>query len=783
MVRYKKWIALGAVGEATTPPSGDEVAIGQVMRVLRFVSYGFEVWPLALAVVLVAIIYRGWLVPGVITAGDFPYFSPSLLRDGAPFPTLWDSTLTLGGYNIIGAPMFPLASIEGFMAYAHLDWAVIERVLWIIPAVLVPCLSTYRLSMLLFQRRTAALIAAVAVVTNSYAYLLYEGGQFGVAMGYGCMPLALWAFMRGQRRGAIKDAVPTGVVLAVQAFYDIRSTYMTLAVLLVCVSFYGADALARREAQGLRPLCRVSGLSHLCAASAVLTVLHAWWILPALVVRAPALPSNYSSTVGLRALSQAHIDNGLSLFHPFWFANDQRIAPINPLFFIVPLLIFPLLLRRRHDLMVLLLLVVALAAAFLTKGDNDPAGGVYDWLFIHAPGFSLFRDASKFYQPLAVAYALLLGLAAVEAESILRQGLRAAGTGRATTSFVIALMLLVAVFPAYPALTRQVRGAFVTNPVPADFAQFNTVIERQQEFFRVLWVPARPRFGAYSALHPAIDAGYIDACCIAAAPSTKRSWSWLGTPEAGRVLRQLSVRYVIVADDTRTSDYIGQPWDTGWMGAFPKGLFSTLRAYFPHMGEFTIGRLHVLADDAAYPLLFTAAIVPRMAAGQPCAIGTLCTAAMRLRDHVEVKPQRDLGVMQLAMVSQARYTARLHVTRQAYLVLQQAYDPNWLLYIEPDGEAPSWWTIWLRNPIATSRPVIANGYANAWLLPQKGAYRAVLVYWPQRLVLLGLLVTAAVLLLGCVFLIARRRFVEWLLHLSSFMRAPRGRALFATRRM
>jgi hypothetical protein len=290
---------------------------------------------------VIAAFYHAWLKVGFVTAGDFPYFTLSHLLDADPFPSLWESSSSTGGYNILNAPAFPLAWLQGIMASFGIDWSISERLLWIIPSVVLPSASTYVLSLAWFRQHLAAFVSALAIVMNSYVYLLYEGGQFGVAVAYGCIPLILWAFVHGQRRGTVRSFSFTGVLMAIQAMYDIRSTYITVGVLVL----YGSVCCLRLQVRhidsgaipsGRMPLLKIVGVAHIVVALGTLAVLNLWWILPALFVHAPQLPSGYADVVGVHALSHMRLSNSMALFHPFWFANDLHIAPINPLFFITP---------------------------------------------------------------------------------------------------------------------------------------------------------------------------------------------------------------------------------------------------------------------------------------------------------------------------------------------------------------------------------------------------------------------------------------------------------------
>ncbi len=704
----------------------------------------------AFVIALFAVIvtfYHAWVKAGFVTAGDFPYFTMSHLLDGVPFPSLWDSSASTGGYNILNAPAFPLALVQGIMASFHLDWGVSERLLWIFPSVVLPAASTYALSLALFRWPLAAFVSALAMVMNSYIYLLYEGGQFGVAAAYGCMPLILWAFVRGQRLSTIRSFIPTGIFMALQTMYDIRSTYITVGVLLLYGLMCCSWPTVSHRGWGVIPNdlspVRMAGIAQLVVALSVLVIVNLWWVLPALFVHAPQLPLGYADVGGVRPLSHMRLSNSLSLFHPFWFANDLRIAPINPLFFIAPLLLFGLLLGRNRDQFVLFLVTVALVAAFLVKGDNEPAGGIYDWLFVHLPGFSFFRDPSKFYQPLSLAYALLLGIAAARFRYIIGAWNM---SRRAMSGVVVAVFLALAAFPAYPALVQPARGAFVVDSIPNDYARFNDFIDHQHTFFRVLWIPARPRFGTFSVLHPGLDASAISDCCIRTSfDMNDRLWSWLRSSLAKRTLQALSVRYVVVPTGTVSNDFVGQP--TAITATSSSAILSVMRALFPNQQEQTIGRLHVFTDTASYPLVFTARASGHTPAGLVCTFGAICINGLSAPMNVRASPE----AAQPTVVSYNAgflYDLRLRTTETpVYLVLQQTYDPHWLAFVEPKQEPFHWWML-LQKPLPAVDHGVANGYANAWIIRNPGATHIIVEYWPQQLVGMGLGLGMVLLLVG-----------------------------------
>ena len=73
------------------------------------------------------------------------------------------------------------------------------------------------------------------------------------------------------------------------------------------------------------------------------------------------------------------------------------------------------MLMRRLRPEVLWLLVAALLFAFFAKTDNAPLGQIYDWMYLHVPGWKLFREGSKFLYIVTLAYAILIPIALASA--------------------------------------------------------------------------------------------------------------------------------------------------------------------------------------------------------------------------------------------------------------------------------------------------------------------------------------------------------------------------------
>lgn len=694
--------------------------------------------PVVLILAAIVVVYRGWLASGVITYGDWNIISRSQMRDYWPIPSLWQGAYSTGNADILSGPMFPLLFLHGLLNQFGVSFAVSERLIWIFPGVLIGALATYGLALLFFASRLAGIISALFVVFNSYIVIIMTGGQFTVSSAYGLMPLILLLFYRALRQPAVSRYLLTAVCLSIQVMFDLRTTYLTLAVLMVFSLYYVSTQCSRPAAA--RAAGRIALQFVLMAI--VGGLIHGNWLLPGHYAERIALPAGYDSTDWVYRLSYMHLSHALALFHPFWYQDTQTptAGAVLPVFYVLPLVVFGVLLRKRLTFVELFLSSVALLAIFCVKGDNPPGGAIYNWLFTHLPGFSMYRDPSKFFQPLGLAYGLLLGRVAMTAPTGYR-GVAARSVRAVVRSLAVIVCAGVVLIPVVPVAASSPWGTFAPQTLPAEYAAFDHFLARQPQFFRVMWYQGSNTLIASSGLHPSIDAGYVGQTNFYRyLPNTPRVASWLQLPQAMAVLRALSVKYIAVLEDPR---------DTAPNRAQKEQDVRFLHQTFPSFPEISIGQIHLFLNRSYLPPAFVsdAAITPAI------------THALLRRAAAPAVEQRDgmLGefsaacasCMRLASHSNTRYEAIINDAKKPFLlVLNQSFDPNWKVYIEPtSAPQPFWWT-WTHPALPGRVHMTVNGYANAWWINARGTYRIVVEYWPQRFVDVGFIVCWLTILLS-----------------------------------
>jgi hypothetical protein len=646
------------------------------------------------------------------------------MQDFWPFPSLWDGSSGTGSINALSGPVLPALWLTGALNHLGLDYAFSERIVWIFPSVVIAALATYVLALTFFASRLAGVVAALFVATNTYTRLVLTGGQFTVGVGAAMSPIALFLFYSALRQPTAARLVLLPVCLTIQTMYDIRTTYITVGMLAL---FAILHVLAQPSVRGAMRAIR-RAVTQVVVAGTVGVLALAYWLLPTRVPPPGALqstvmgslPQGYDASGWVRALSYMQLSHAIALFHPWGYTVGGPLLPVDPLFYLLPLPFVAVLLKRRATSVELFLFTLAIVSIFLVKGSNPPAGDLYIWLFNHLPGFVMFRDPSKFYQPLALAYALLLGravtLCPVPRHLHLAPILRLAARGLMPAACVGVILL-----QALPVAANTSWGTLAPVTVPRDYVTFDQFIDRQPQFFRIMWITGASPFASASALHPSIDASYL---------GDPESWR---RPQIHKVLQALSVKYLVVTEDRDAN---------AARRAQVERTLQELRHAGPKMPEIRVGTMHLFLNRAYLPPVF----VPSGIMGRRTAAELLhrpeATSAGARQGVLGEFSAACWTCLTLDGVSATRFEVTTHNLGHPFLlVLTQSFDPNWVAYIEPSSSAqPFWWT-WLHQPVPAQRHLTVNGFSNAWWINVPGSHRIVVEFWPQRFTDIGFIVT------------------------------------------
>ena len=501
-------------------------------------------WQFILAFILVIWAFHRWFGAGMITWGDWwPESIDSYL--GWLKPNLWSNSKELG-MNMLkefSAPVWiPSFMTAGWLAHLfNFKYEWIEKIIWYWPYVFVAPISFYYFWKTFFPKNSHGTLAGILFFTiNTYSMLLTMGGQVNMAVVYALTPAVLALLKRYVETKNIRTGVLLGLLVTLAISYEVRGVMlMTMLVILFLVFFW--------KKIGFKTVV----LSLLWYFS-IPILLNMWWIIPFVFQKqTELLPATYDQAKWVVESSYADFAHAITLFHPQWYDNVLgKINPIPPLFSLIPLILIPSILWSKREPFIKFFTLVAIVSIFLAKGANEPFGVIYIEFFKHVPGFSAFRDPSKFNVFLALAYSTLFAFLVDQVYRLIAQN----KIWRNLAFVILSIMPIIWLWPVY---NQKIDGTFnlIQKPTKA-YQEFTDALINDHNFSRTLWLPKKQRFAYFSELHPRISLdSEIHSSLYYLKNKAQETQDALTHPLSEYLLQDAGVKYVVVPDDDTQDIY------------------------------------------------------------------------------------------------------------------------------------------------------------------------------------------------------------------------------------
>lgn len=455
-----------------------------------------------LGFLVVVFVYWRWFLPFPHVASDLHVTFQEELEAQVSLPYVWGGSgaVGMGEPAALGIWNWPVEIVTGLLGRIGFAHNTINQYFALALFLVVgywgvdSLLKTYNI------RPIARFLASLFYLSNSYIILLIDGGQLSIGLAYMWFPIA-YKVVYQSVEGKLAKKVQGGLAIWVLGFLDIRFIYI-LGILLLLNFVYQKITDWQWT--------MVSFWKWFSSAMVILCIfvgLNAFWILPAILQRSGNVPSGYQSPTQAAFLDFTQLGHVLFLLQPHWYKNVfGEITELRVEFVLLPIIVFiaPIVRRRNRD--VGFWLVVALIGVFLTKGVNDPLGNIYYWLFENLPGFSLFRDSTKFYFLVCLAYSVLFGVAV---NGLMKRFEREKKFKKLVVPVIPAILTLYLVALVHPVWLGNMTGTF-SPPVYLDkFEEISETMMNDREFGRVLWIPTKAPAGYSSDIHPGIEASRL----------------------------------------------------------------------------------------------------------------------------------------------------------------------------------------------------------------------------------------------------------------------------------
>lgn len=408
-------------------------------------------------------------------SGDAPFFFEEQLRTLSFIPSAW---LSSHGFGQSIIPRFwldlPFSIVTYFLFQLGLNWFWIDKLVWG-GMVALAWFAAFSCARFIVTGKFYRLVFAFFYCINTYTLMLFDGGQLGVLYAYAIFPFITVSALKYAQESNVKRAIALSGTLAVLLLFDLRIWLLSLPL---CVAVIVFGFLKKRKVP-----------ATVLIVPLLLCLFHSYWLLPMILFPgATASYSQHSAVEQVNFFSFADFTHAFSLLHPNWPDNIfGKVSFFKPEYLFIPLIGFLVLLQKKIGLVVTCGIFLVIGGSFLSKGTQQPFGEIYEMLFIHLPGFSLFRDPTKWYLYTALGYALLLTL-------FLR-------TQKKMYAVIVVALSVLLYLPAFQAS----RGNLRPSALESEQVRLKDFI-RAMPSQRTLWLPTREQYSYQDSNHPSLTA-------------------------------------------------------------------------------------------------------------------------------------------------------------------------------------------------------------------------------------------------------------------------------------
>jgi hypothetical protein len=385
--------------------------------------------------------------------GDAPYFVGRAFTDLLAEPLAWiNRGNALGGVNSL-LWISPIMFLYGLLGSIGIQNNVILLVLFYIPAMFFGFIGTNLLTGLFKASARGKIIGSLFYILNTYFLLIIDGGQVGVALAYGLLPLMIWSILR-IKRNSLSEILTAVFTVNLISIADPRFAVVGYSVVFLWLLISALQG--KTLGISLRTLCLIV-LVHFG--------ISLYWIVPFIKLGS----TNVAQLSDYKFTSLLH---SLTLYQPHWPGNQfGKVVPPYFVFLFVPLVILLIGFKGKNR-STKVLIFLYLLFAFLSKGNNFPLGNIYTF-FVSTPFGIAFRDSSKFYSASILIVSILF------AKILTKYNKLSVG--------LIVFAMIVLMIPE--AIMHKLNFVLKGKNYNESYYKVQTLISNDRESFKTLWIP------------------------------------------------------------------------------------------------------------------------------------------------------------------------------------------------------------------------------------------------------------------------------------------------------
>jgi hypothetical protein len=194
--------------------------------------------------------------------------------------------------------------------------------------------------------------------------------------------------------------------------------------------------------------------------------------------------------------------NAIGQFHTYrnWSTPDIFVKQHIPVYFLILPLILFVWLYHSFQKSILFYYILLIVGILLVKQSWQPFPGLFHRLYNYIPWFNMFREWSRFFQLITLAYAIIIPFTL--AKIYLRNS-------SSRLYYILLIWVLVYLFSIASPIFFWFNTTFFQPKYPdPEYSTITTYIDTQKQWFRILYVPRISNFMIYNTTHPWIS--YVD---------------------------------------------------------------------------------------------------------------------------------------------------------------------------------------------------------------------------------------------------------------------------------
>lgn len=440
--------------------------------------------------------YRSWLSGNIFSYSDWPYFHrESLLTNGQL--TVWAGWLDFGYFDGLTFWRKPIQILYRIFAAYGMGKETADLYLAFIPVIIINPFISYLIFYKLSKSNIGAFLGTLIFCFNSYFLSINTQGHLYLTISSSLVLLGIYLLISSASNKKTARIVLLSIIGLLITIFDLRNLYLFFGMAFVYYFFdlLYADSVNQKQ-EWYSVIYSISVLTILTL------LLNSYWLL--IQLQSDTLLSNSITSRSMIFDRFFSISKAMSLSHPFWTGTGIKWFSINPIpiqLWLIPIVAFGTFMLKKQRL-ALYFGIITLIGILLSKQSNYPFFRIYQFLFDTIPGFSAFREASKFYILTLIGYSFLVSSFVSllwnnnEKVTLLQKILK---------GLLIGLLTVVSLWNTIPYVTGDIEA--LTKPVhmPREYQSYNDIIKSNKTYSRTLWIPADSRWATYDNLHPKIS--------------------------------------------------------------------------------------------------------------------------------------------------------------------------------------------------------------------------------------------------------------------------------------